>query len=248
MMEGLVLQLIDYGESDQIVRLFLREAGTLSAIAKGIKKSKHRFPHHLEPFRIYTFKLDKKPTHDLYWIMSADQVKAFDGIMRDIRKIALGNVIMEFILKGIREEQPHVELYGLVTSVFKELEGSDNISTLWFYSEIHIMKMLGFLPNFVTCLQCKRPLPRNGLNRFDPIRGGFICPACQVSPLGKGIDIGPEAFAALQFMKKSPPQAASRLHLTGPTREVIASFLERFTEYYLERSIKSRAFLKEVIK
>ncbi len=246
-MEGLVLRLIDYGESDQIAYLFLKEEGILSAIAKGIKKSKHRFPHHLEPFRIYSFKLRKKPSHDLYWIQTADQVTSFEKIMNDIRKIALGNVIFEMVMKGVREGHPHPELYTFVISLFRALEVTDNIFPLRFYAEIHTLRLLGFLPNFETCLRCRKPLRKEEDNCFDPVKGGIICPRCQGLTYKTGTIIGSEALGALQFLKKSPLHAVSRLRITENAKNAIEAFLTEFITYHLEHPIKSLSFLKEVM-
>jgi len=247
-MEGLVLRLIDYGESDQITRLFLKEAGVISAIAKGIKRSKRRFPHHLEPFRVYSFKFRKKPTQNLYWIQTADQVAIFTGIMEDIRKIALGNFFSEIILKAVKEGHPQPDLYSFILSLYRSLEQVEEITPLWFYSEIHIMRFLGFLPNFETCLRCKTPILRDEANRFDPSHGGIICPRCQLDAGKVGINIGSEELGILQFLKNSPIQAVSRLRITKNARTVIEPILKAFITYQLEQPIKSLSFLKEVME
>ncbi len=246
-MEGVVLRLIDYGESDQIARLFLRETGLLSAIAKGAKKSRHRFPHHLEPFRIYSFNLSKKPSHDLYWIQTADQVTSFEEIMKDIRKIALGHLMMELVLKGVREGSPQRDLYTLLISLFKYLDASQDILGLWFYSEIHILRLLGFLPNFSICQQCKHPLVKEELNCFDPVSGGLICPRCQKSAPKKGTVLTPEALGVLQFLSKASLSSVVRLRISDKSWETIADYLTEFITYHLERPLQSISFLKEVI-
>ncbi len=247
-MEGLVLRLIDYGETDQIARLFLKETGILSAIAKGIKKSQRRFPHHLEPFRLYNFKLSKKPTHDLYWIQSADQIASFDGILTDIRKIALGHVLMELVLKGVREGPPQKNLYALLISLLQSLESCENIFNLWFYSEIHILRLLGFLPNFSTCHRCKRPLAKESSPCFDPVSGGLICPRCQKSASQKGTLLGAEALSALQFLTKAPLPSIARLKISEESRTTMADFLTEYITFHLERPLQSISFLKEVVE
>ena len=48
--EAIVLRSIRYGEADRILHLFTPERGRLSAIAKGVRRSKSRFGGRLEPF------------------------------------------------------------------------------------------------------------------------------------------------------------------------------------------------------
>jgi len=166
-MEGIVLRRIDYGESDQVINLFLKAEGNISAIAKGIKRSKKRFPHRLEPFRVYDFKLSqKKPGQTLPLIQTADQIRDFEGITGDIRKIALGNFILEIILIAVKEEHPHPELYSFILKSFHTLNEHEEIFPLWLYVEIHLMRLLGFSPDFETCLKCKTPLRKTENNYF----------------------------------------------------------------------------------
>ena len=51
-MDALVLRSYPSGESDNVYRLLTREKGKLSAIAKGVRKSKRRFSSVPEPFDI----------------------------------------------------------------------------------------------------------------------------------------------------------------------------------------------------
>ncbi len=247
-MEGLVLRRTDYGESDQVVKIFLREKGTVSAIAKGIKRSKKRFPHHLEPFRIYDFKLArKKEGRDLYLIQAADQRHIYEGIQEDIRKIALGNFLLEIVLIAVREEHPHPELYAFMKDFFRALSRSDAIYPLWFYAMIHVMGLLGFSPNLQTCLKCGDPLRKGEANHFDPA-GGVVCPRCATRlSINSLSPVNSETLSAMQFLKRCPPQAASRLQLTETARGCIETCLLNFIAYHLGRSLKTLAFLKEVL-
>ncbi|GAG51712.1 unnamed protein product, partial [marine sediment metagenome] len=48
--EALILRSVDFGESDRIVHLLVPEAGRLTAIAKGARRSFKRFPGTLDLF------------------------------------------------------------------------------------------------------------------------------------------------------------------------------------------------------
>jgi len=247
-MEGIVLRRIDYGESDQIIKLFLKETGNISSIAKGIKRSKKRFPHRLEPFRVYDFTLRKrKPGQSLYLIQSADQIRDFEGIKEDIRKIALGNFILEILLIAVKESHPHPELYDFVLKTFRNLSESEGIFPLWFYVAIHVMGFLGFSPNFETCLKCKKPLQKTEKNLFNPARGGLVCQQCATLSKTDKTSVTSEALGVLQFLKKASFPAVPRIKLSSQTRTEIASLLTNFITYHLERPLKTLPFLQEVL-
>ena len=249
-MEGLVLRRIDYGESDQVIKIFSKEKGNISAVAKGIKRSRRRFPHRLEPFRVYEFKLGrKKPGQDLYFIQAADQLRDFEGIKADIGKIALGNFILELILISVKEEHPHPALYTLVTQVFQALCETDTIFPLWFYAIIHMMRLLGFAPDFETCLKCKTPIQNAEDNRFDPAGGGVVCPKCaHVSTKASMVPISSKSLGILQFLKKTPLQGVSRLKISSQACSEITPLLTAFVTYHLEKPLKTLPFLQESLE
>src|SRR3712207_8968448 len=53
--KGIVLRSIRYGEADRILDLYTRDSGLVSAIAKGIRRTKSRFGARLEPLSCVDF-------------------------------------------------------------------------------------------------------------------------------------------------------------------------------------------------
>ena len=53
--KGIVLRSIRYGEADRIMDLYTQDAGLVSAIAKGIRRTKSRFGGRLEPLTCVDF-------------------------------------------------------------------------------------------------------------------------------------------------------------------------------------------------
>jgi DNA repair protein RecO (recombination protein O) len=246
-MHGLVLRLTDYGESDQIASLFLREQGVISAIAKGIKRSKRRFPHHLEPFAVYAFTLSKKPSHALYFIRAADQVEALGKIADSIQKIALLHYTFELILAAVKEGAVHKELYDLVIAAFRRLCGVDDLIPIRFYLEIHMMRLLGFTPDFEACLVCKRPVKRGERNKFNPRRGGFLCEKCATGEEKPFLlAVTAESSGILHYLKQCTLNAALRIRISTNARREIAALLEAFITQQLEHSFKTLPLLNEV--
>ena len=49
---GIILRVNDYGESDKLVTFFSPDIGKATAIAKGAKRSQHRFVNKLELFTL----------------------------------------------------------------------------------------------------------------------------------------------------------------------------------------------------
>jgi len=53
--KGIVLRSIRYGEADRIMDLYTQDTGLVSAIAKGIRRTKSRFGGRLEPLTCVDF-------------------------------------------------------------------------------------------------------------------------------------------------------------------------------------------------
>ena len=57
--EGIVLRTIPYGESNKIVTMFTREAGKVTAMARGAKKPRSKLAAVTQPFTHGTFLIRK---------------------------------------------------------------------------------------------------------------------------------------------------------------------------------------------
>jgi DNA repair protein RecO (recombination protein O) len=73
--EGIVLRSMRYGEADRILHLYTPGRGRVSAIAKGVRKTKSRFGGRLEPY----FRLNlilHEGRSDLMTVTAAETVAA----------------------------------------------------------------------------------------------------------------------------------------------------------------------------
>ncbi|MCP3678475.1 MAG: DNA repair protein RecO, partial [Deltaproteobacteria bacterium] len=62
---AIVLNAIDYGESDRIVTFYTTDYGKVAGIAKGARRSRKRFVNKLEPFSHITLTFFHKDGRDL---------------------------------------------------------------------------------------------------------------------------------------------------------------------------------------
>ncbi|MDP9426862.1 MAG: DNA repair protein RecO, partial [Actinomycetota bacterium] len=100
--KGIVLRSIRYGEADRILDLYTREAGLVSAIAKGIRRTKSRFGGRLEPLSCVDF-------------------LAYEG--RSLDTITQAEVLRSF--HGIREDLASLETAGGIVATTRALAGGD---------------------------------------------------------------------------------------------------------------------------
>ena len=82
--KGIVLRSIRYSEADRILDLYTTEAGLVSAIAKGIRRTKSRFGARLEPLSCVDFVAYHGRTLDT--VTQAETLRSFHGIREDLAR------------------------------------------------------------------------------------------------------------------------------------------------------------------
>jgi hypothetical protein len=82
--KGIVLRSIRYGEADRILDLYTRDAGLVSAIAKGIRRTKSRFGARLEPLSCVDFVAYQGRTLDT--LTQAELLRSFRGVREDLAR------------------------------------------------------------------------------------------------------------------------------------------------------------------
>src|SRR5829696_4850642 len=80
--QAIVLRSIRYGEADRVLHLYTPERGRLSAIAKGVRKTRSRFGGRLEPF-FRTRLVLHQGRSDLLTVTSAETVDGFAQLRSD---------------------------------------------------------------------------------------------------------------------------------------------------------------------
>ena len=122
--KGIVLRSIRYGEADRILDLYTRDAGLISAIAKGIRRTKSRFGARLEPLSCVDFVAYHGRTLDT--ITQAETLRSFHGVREDLVRFETSicsvdeivechltagrpDYLLKFITRGVNHYQELVE-------------------------------------------------------------------------------------------------------------------------------------------
>ena len=111
--EALVLDCIDHGESDLIVTFFSLDAGRLSAIAKGAKKSKKRFVNKLELFTFLHINYRQKGS-GLAFLSEAELHTSFLNIRQNAALYTVASIIRESVLIGVKDGEPDKKTFRLM--------------------------------------------------------------------------------------------------------------------------------------
>lgn len=180
---AVVLNSVDYAESDRILTFFTREHGKLSGIAKGARRSKKRFVGKLDPASVLRLNFFHNGAQDLVRIDGADLIDGFPDIKSDIQRFCAACYLLELTSEMTREGQDLPAVYGLLSGFLGLMNAGASSEALMRFFEIRLLRQVGLLPRFDSCVGCGKDLLESGTEAlaricFDSARGGAVCLAC----------------------------------------------------------------------
>jgi DNA repair protein RecO (recombination protein O) len=224
---ALVLQTYPYSDTSKILRLFTRDFGLRSAIAKGALRPKSRYGGILEPFTEGDALLYLKDGRDLQTLAGFDLVRSRQALGRDLAAFAGASLVAELLLRFTTEE-PNPLLYGVACEALDRIvsaEGMDETERIVLSSAWSIVSLLGFRPETESCVRCGRAMDALEPVRFDVEGGGIACTVCR--PAGRVLDsqsrnevrrMADGEILAAPFARRSVQQALLRAFVTAHLR------------------------------
>ncbi len=240
--EAIILRHNDWGEADRQLRLYTRELGKVSAIAKGVRKPRSRKAGHLEPFTRSSLQLARG--RDFWIVTQAETLDAYLHLREDLMRLGYANYIVELLDRFTYEEGENQPLYRLLADSLKRLDGAANPALVVRYYEIRLLDLVGFRPQLFNCANCGNEIKPED-QYFSAAQGGVLCPNC-----GKGISgVRPVSLNALRYMRhfqRSSYSEASKAPLSPALDREMEMLLQHYITYVLERGLNTPAFLKRI--
>ena len=243
---AIVLRSRTHGESDKIVTFLTRGWGKVSGIAKGAKRSRHRFVNVLESFTQVHLRFRPGRTDELAFIFGCDLIRSFRGPSRDLQRFALASYVTELIDVMVAGRESGPEIYELLLQGLTVLEEQEEPSSLFLpMFELLLLTYVGYAPHLVGCQQCGLSLnERETPLRFSPSRGGLLCQNC-CEQGGVTLRLSSESLHMLRVLRDRELATSLKI-MASPrvyreTQALVSSMLSR----QLPRPLKSRAFLEQ---
>ncbi len=240
--QGIVLRSIKLGEADKIVTVMTQGSGKVRAVAKGIRKTMSRFGARLEPFTHVDLLL-YRGRGSLDTITQAEIIAPHMAIREDLATLAAGETMLEAVDKVAEEHERNVRLTLLLLAGCRALDTRPvDPEALAGSFLLKLLSLSGFHPSLTACAICGTPGPE----RFDAGHGGGLCRGCAEPGAGP---VSAEALAYLAALAASDMLDVAAAPPSPPTPRVGSEsrgLLYGFTEYHLERRMRSVPILTEV--
>lgn len=230
--QGVVLRQHKLGEADKIITLMTQGSGKIRGVAKGIRRTKSRFGARLEPFTHVSVML-YRGSGALDTITQAEIVNQHRHVREDLGLFAAGETMLEAVDKVAEEHERNVKLFVLLLQGLRTLDAqpADGVAV----SESFLLKLLsvsGFHPSLTACAVCGATQPA----LFSSGQGGAVCTRC-AEPEAEPVSSA--ALDALALLASAGLEDSGALVFDDRPRREARNLLYAFTEFYIERRMKS---------
>ncbi|OGF21735.1 DNA repair protein RecO [Candidatus Falkowbacteria bacterium RBG_13_39_14] len=253
--QGFVLRKYNIEEADRMYIIYTKDYGKKNLFCKGALKIKSKLSPHLAEFADADFDFVKGKSVEK--IVGARMEKSFVNIRGDLRKIAIGNFILDAIDNLIKPDHPDREIYILIKKALEIIDGHKDIRKAYFSANIFIWKLLillGYKPEFDKCAKCGMKLKEP---YFDERTGEFFCGECFRRRAGAGSRDGlyrekiPPNPPLQRGGERTPLCRSSLEYLKGnPMAEVnfdeIIFIVKSFMRLHLEKVLKSEVWITKL--
>jgi DNA repair protein RecO (recombination protein O) len=206
--DAVVLRSMRYGEADRILHLYTPDRGRLSAIAKGVRRSRSRFGGRLEPY----FRLRLVLYQGRSELLTVTSVETLDGHPRLREHSAAldgASRACDAVTRLFGDGEPHSGVYHLLAKQLALLDAEPARATLANALAFRLKLLLaaGFAPQLAACASCGES---EHLAGFSGAAGGVVCSACEASAFALGQDAHDFLVAALGRPLAEAPDAPPR--------------------------------------
>ena len=244
--QAIILQTIDYSEWDRIVSFYTKDYGRIKGIAKGAKRSQKRFGSALEPFTYSEVVFTDKETNSLVRLERCNIIDAFPEIARDIKKVVFGNYFLELINSLTPEKQSNPGIFSLLLFFIELLKEKIFREDLIRIFEFRLFSLLGYQPQFLSCISCENKFSLQDSYKFSVKQGGIVCLRCQTKytelvPLSKG------TIRIFQHAQNLALLKLNRIFFSSNEHEEGRLIFGKFIEYHTGKRPKSLEIMKQLI-
>ena len=242
---AIVLRTFDQGESDRLVHLYTEALGRVSAIAKGARRSRRRFPGTLEILSVLDTRIVDPSRSSLLRLEGARLERPFERLVNDLGRYAISCMFLEILDRFTGEHESNPELFHFALGVLDVLAQEDPDRLLALLVLTKTLAHLGYRPQFTRCSVCGTELVRGaGRVGFVPRQGGAVCCSCAGSEEAR-VPVG--LLRALEEGIRSPLRERGRLALSPGHVRRAELLLDRFFRFHIGIELKSGVFLRDAL-
>ena len=171
--EGVILNTVNFGDSNRVVTLYTKEFGKLDANAYGCRRARSPLSGAIQMFNRICAEV-KHGSH-VDTIRDAEVLNFYPNLTADIDRLSYAAILFEIVNKMTLPRVCEVGIYNLLINSLPAFnERNPQIAAL--IAVAQFMEFTGFQLNFKSCVRCGREI--EGDASLSLSEGGAICENC----------------------------------------------------------------------
>ncbi|GBF48743.1 DNA repair protein RecO [Leptospira ryugenii] len=180
--KGIVIESMDFGESDRVFSLIGESQIRQKFISKGIRKSKRRPIASTELGSLVEIDFYDEPTKEWKSIKEIHLLNRFDSTKSSYLGTLSIMYFTEYLSMLYPEGESHPFLFQLLEGTLQTLETDGNLLTLLPFFKLRALAHLGHFPSEFYCSSCGEEVLHKMAAYFSLDQREFICGNCHSLP------------------------------------------------------------------
>lgn len=243
--EALVLRSRKYMEADSLLTILSKKKGKLSAIAKGVRKTRSRLRGGVQVFTHNDMLLYEGRNLDI--VTQSECLEPFSLLHENIIAMTAAGYWSELIDSLVPEREYDSEIFRLALAGYHILCLNNNEITIRAL-EIKLLSLLGYSPYMSKCISCGKPIAQARQIKFSINQGGVLCESCcNIKKNGFIMPFSHEVLNVWKQLLQMEFSKINRLKISPYGLKMMDDVMEAFLIMQIDYPLKSRPVLKELM-
>lgn len=240
--QGLVLRVTAYNDTDALLTVLSQNRGKLTLKARGLRRKNSPL---IAPCQLLAFgEFTLFEYRGIYTINEAHAIELFSPLRKDLQKLSLGTYFAQAAELICQEDQPNPELLSLVLNCLHALSVMElaeaQVKAVF---ELRLSCLAGYAPDLTNCYGCTEELP--GL--FDISEGHLVCERCaRLADGGIRFPVTPGMIDAMRYICYCDSRKLFSFRIGDSTAESLSALTEGYLSTQLERGFSTLDFYKSL--
>ncbi|MBM4055932.1 MAG: DNA repair protein RecO [Planctomycetes bacterium] len=233
--DAITLGRTDYSDASQIIIFYTRDYGKIHVIAKGFKRTSGKYNSKaIDLLTHYRIIFIKKEHSTLHTLTDAVLQNSYPLFRKDLDTYFKVSYMAELINEFTEKNDPSEPLFDLFLNTLNHISADTTNATIWLLAfELKMLNILGYLPEWAHCIQCKKSIQQQERVSFYAVEGGARCVACN-GELKNGIVVSAGAMLIAGRLANLNMQRMERVRV----QLSICVEIEKVLRYYIISVLK----------
>lgn len=250
--EAIVLRVLPYSQTSQIVQWFTRDTGRVATLIKGARRPRSAFLGQYDTYYTCELVYYARTGASLCHARECTPLNFRNAFRTNWRATASASYCCDLIMRALPIAAPQERLYRLLESTLDVLSGQSKPppDTALSCFELQLLRELGLAPSLRSCAVCgtKTDTGENPV-QFSLERGGVICPSCSHKLSPHATNLGADCLAMLSAWENQDTiNVAYRTRSTERQSAQLREILGRFLDYHVDLELPSRAIAYQALQ